>query len=152
MGKRGTKPEATELKLLKGTRQDRINADEPIPRIGEISPPVWMSEKALEIWAWKSPDLIEKKVLTEWDVEMFAVWCDAYARVAELSAYLTGVDSYTDFGSRGLVKNPKFQALKDCWDTMLKYGARFGLTPSDRSTIKVDKPNENGKGAERLLS
>ena len=44
---RGRKPKPTALKLLDGTRADRINHDEPAMPPASIEPPDWLDETAL---------------------------------------------------------------------------------------------------------
>ncbi|MGW0824465.1 P27 family phage terminase small subunit [Streptomyces sp. NPDC002845] len=66
-----------------------------MPDEGKIGPPAWLvdldaegedsTESALDVWRRLVPDLIRKRVLTPWDVEAFAVFCDAvtgYRRTA----------------------------------------------------------------------
>ncbi len=40
-------------------------------------------------------------------------------------------------GARGQVKNPALTALKDYAEIVGRYGARFGLTPSDRASLSI---------------
>ncbi|MFD7319546.1 hypothetical protein ACFV9D_00420 [Streptomyces sp. NPDC059875] len=49
-GRRGPAPKPTALRVLHGDRKDRINTGEPQPDEGEITPPVWLSNGALEVW------------------------------------------------------------------------------------------------------
>jgi P27 family predicted phage terminase small subunit len=53
-------------------------------------PPSWLSGDARSIWDGLAPDLERRGVLTVWDVEAFANYCDAAARrrraVARLEA------------------------------------------------------------------
>ncbi|MEE2040192.1 phage terminase small subunit P27 family [Nocardiopsis sp. CT-R113] len=163
MAKPGPRPKPTSLKLLDGTRPDRVNTDEPLPGQGTIAPPAWLValhnqadpaspyETALDVWNRLAPDLEAKTVLTPWDVDTFAVWCDAVVRhreaVDELAQY--GVMVIGQKGER--VKNPAVQIARDYAETMTRIGARFGLTPSDRAGLKIDREEVRG-GAERFLS
>ncbi|WP_304455971.1 phage terminase small subunit P27 family [Nocardiopsis sp. YSL2] len=141
---RPTKP--TSLKVLHGDRPDRINDGEPIPDEGEIAPPEWLLdldaeakdgvESALDVWHRLTPDLIRQGVLTAWDVESFAVFCDAVVghRRAAMTVSREGL---TIAGARGTVKNPALTALKDYAEIVARYGARYGLTPSDRASLSI---------------
>ena len=145
-GGQGRPAKPTPLKVLHGDRKDRLNQTEPVPDEGAIEPPGWLveldrqaeagTETALDVWHRLAPDLIRKRVLTSWDVEAFAVYCDAVvghrraaAQVAEQGLTVQGV--------RGVVKNPTLTALKDYAEIVSRYGARFGLTPSDRASLSV---------------
>jgi phage terminase small subunit len=74
------------LKILAGVREDRINRGEPIPDDRTIPPTVPLSLGAQKVWDELAPDLIAKRVLTAWDTQMFAVFCDAAATYNECPA------------------------------------------------------------------
>jgi len=150
----------TAVAELNGYRKDRINHDEPVPNEAEVLPPDWLvlahnetpagEESALDVWQRLAPDMVAKKVLTAWDVEAFAVYCVSvvgYRRAAvEMAKY--GMTRET---AQGVVKNPAVTAMKDCADLMNRYGAKFGLTPSDRAALAIKPVEDKGKGAARLL-
>ncbi|WP_329545555.1 phage terminase small subunit P27 family [Streptomyces sp. NBC_01356] len=160
MGQRGPAGKPTALRVLHGDRKDRINTDEPQPDAGEILPPDWLSEVALEVWEQFAGDLEAKRVLTAWDTEAFANWCDAVARRRDAAQHVEEEGAVVDLdvfnkngeltGSRR-AKNPWLLALDAADAQVQRYGARFGLTPSDRAQLKIPNQGE-GKGAERLLS
>lgn len=145
--------------MLLGDRKDRINTDEPSPA-GPVRAPTWLSKEARAVWRVKAPDLIAKKVLTSWDTEAFALYCDAVIRHRTACAKLDDlgeivlVAQYTskgDFAGDRLQKNPWQMIWKESSEVMLRYGARFGMTPSDRAGISVAEPAKPAGGA-RLLS
>lgn len=160
MGKRGPAPAPTSLKLVKGTRKDRVNTDEPQPDPTEVVPPSWMSREAKAVWKQYAPDLERQGVLKAWDVEHFAMWCDMAVKRRHASAELDRQGAVVEVPvlskdgvlvGHKLVRNPNSLILKSLDDSMARYGARFGLTPSDRSQLKVgDGDNKNPKG--RLLT
>lgn len=146
-GDRGGRPKKpTALKLLHGDRTDRVNTDEPQPAELLVEPPAWLTDDARELWTGLAPDLIAKHVLTSWDVEAFAAWCDAAARrrraVAALAAEGEVVESDV-FGKNGektgtrRVKNPWAYVLTDADAQVQRYASRFGLTPSDRAGLSI---------------
>lgn len=148
MGKRGPAKTPTNLAVLRGERKDRVNTDEPKPSMLEIGPPDWLSGEARDEWWLLAPDLKNKGVLTAWDVEAFAAWCDAVVRrrsavehlraqgeVIELPVYNKNGDMT---GSR-MAKNPWTFVLNEADAQMQKYAARFGLTPSDRASLSIGK-------------
>jgi phage terminase small subunit len=44
-----------------------------------VSPPEWLGDEARGVWSLAG-DLKAKGVLTAWDTEAFASWCDAVVR------------------------------------------------------------------------
>jgi P27 family predicted phage terminase small subunit len=146
MGKRGPAPKPTNVRVLHGDRKDRINTDEPVPGAGEVVPPEWLPTAAVEVWRLYAPDLRTKGVLTAWDVEAFAVWCDAVVRRRRAAAELEAQGEVIEmpvFNKNGEMtghrfgKNPWTLVLNEADAQVQRYGARFGLTPSDRAQIKV---------------
>jgi len=151
MGSRGPKPASNHLKILKGVQESRINRDEPVPgdASGIVAPD--MSEGARRVWDRLAPDLIDKGCLTPWDVDTFAVFCNAVAVYHDCREKM-GVQ-YTDRGAAGgVIKSPFWQIMRDCSDIMAKYSGKFGLTPGDRADLKVGGGDGGPRlGAERIL-
>jgi len=151
MGKRGPAPAPTPLKILKGTRTDRINFRSPVPALGEVRCPQWLPAGAKAVWRREAPDLVAKDVLTPWDVEMFARWCVLVALSRQLIVTIEA-EGLVVPGERGNVKNPACQLLRDCTAQMVTIGARFGRTPSDRAQMPGSTPPADRTGPGRLLS
>jgi P27 family predicted phage terminase small subunit len=151
----------TNVHLLRGDDKKnpkRINRSEPQPSGGEVTPPSWLSRKARAVWRRLAPDLEAKKVLTPWDREAFANYCDAVARRAEAAKALQKEGQVIDapvFNKNGdltghrRARNPWSLELRDADAQVQRWGARFGLTPSERSQIKLP---QGGSGGDDLLS
>ncbi|MCU1356394.1 MAG: Phage terminase, small subunit [Acidimicrobiales bacterium] len=164
MGKAGlgrpNKP--TNLALIAGDRKDRINTDEPIPAVDDVQPPEWLSTRALAEWHRLAPDLEAKGVLTAWDVQAFAEWCDAVATVIEATEHLEDEGYIVErkvFDRNGVETG--FRYVPNDWQYVKaraleitgKRGARFGLTPAERASLAIDRGGTgDGKDPERLLS
>lgn len=152
MGKRGPAKTPTKLALVKGERADRINDTEPEPE-GQVAPPGWLSDDALEVWRRYAPDLQRKQVLTAWDVEAFGNFCDAVVRRARASQALDDEGEIVDlpvFNKNGdhtgdrKGKNPWALIWKEADGQVQRWGARFGMTPSDRTSISVGEETRGG--------
>lgn len=166
MAVKGRKSVPTHLKVLKGDEERRINRDEPIPAATEgvnlKAPPRGIGAKAAAVWRQLAPDMVDKHVLTEWDVHLFEAFCVAVADYRELRAKRRqhSKDSYqhdpfTGVGSQGqLVKSPYWSAQNDVLKQMMALATRFGLSPADRAGLVVDTGASGTPqaGAERLLS
>ncbi|WP_158885061.1 phage terminase small subunit P27 family [Amycolatopsis anabasis] len=153
MGKRGPAGKPTSLRILHGDRKDRINSAEPQPPSAEVTAPDWLSEKARGIWDRLAPSMVTRKVLTAWDVDAFGVLCEALARYVTATTLVNGSALLVP-GGGGLVPNPALKVQADAERVFLTYAARFGLTPSDRQSIKteVSADGDTSGGAGRLLS
>lgn len=148
----------TQLALVKGTRKDRINHDEPDPSDAdiEIEPPEWLDPMAREEWDRLAPDLIAKGVLTPWDVQAFAEWCDAASTVRFAAMQLAEEGHMVEepvFDRNGkktgdrVVVNKWFYIQRTALEITAKRAARFGLTPAERSGVSVNNGGAAG-GAE----
>lgn len=152
MGKRGPAKKPTNVAILHGDRKDRINTDEPKPSAADIVPPEWLPAAAVEVWEALAPDLIAKGVLTAWDAEAFACWCDAVVRRRKAAAKLKVEGEVVEqpvynrngevTGSR-LGKNPWLHVLDGADAQVQRYGARFGLTPSDRADLHIGEAGDD---------
>ncbi|MFD8494253.1 phage terminase small subunit P27 family [Amycolatopsis sp. NPDC059657] len=152
MGKRGPVGKPTALRILHGDRADRINDTEPVPPASDITCPDWASDAARGVWERLAPALQQRGVLTAWDTDAFLVLCEALGRYKSATQLVNGSALLVQGGS-GLMKNPALQVQAEAERTFLTYAARFGLTPSDRQSIKVEVGDgDTSQGAGRLLS
>jgi P27 family predicted phage terminase small subunit len=147
-------PKPTYLKVLDGTRESRINRGEPSPSdLTDITPPEYLSPAALAVWRRLVPDLMDKGVLSFWDVDLFAAYSDAIAVYRDCRVKID--TNYVVKGSvpGTAVKNALWRVALDALDIANKIGARFGLTPSDRAKNDVTEVEQKPTtGPERLLS
>lgn len=159
MGTTGRPKKPTNLSVLHGDRKDRINQSEPSPAVSGVAPPEWLDDASREVWDALAPDLKSKGVLTAWDVEAFASWCDAVVRrrtaVAELrrSGEVIELPVYNkngDLTGHRLAKSPWTFVLNEADAQVVKYAARFGLTPSDRAGLSIGEARRDP--TEDLLS
>lgn len=149
MGARGPKARPNHLKAIAGVEERYMNRDEPIPADAPIVAGP-MSERGRAVWDRLAPDLISKHMLTAWDVDSFAVFCEAVATYHH-NRELMG-DEYTARGSAGgVIKSPHWQIMRDCAATMAQYSSRFGMTPGDRAGLQMEGDSKPTSGGERLL-
>lgn len=146
MGARGPAREPTALKVVKGTA--RAQSAEPKPG-GEVIQPE-MRASATSVWERLAPDLEAKGVLTAWDVDAFAVYCEAVATADEALEHLETEGRVIEHPKQGTCRNPWWQVWREAVDVMVRYGSRFGLTPSDRGALKVGNDGGGEQGADLL--
>jgi P27 family predicted phage terminase small subunit len=116
---------------------------------GPIAAPAWLAAGARAVWEGLAPELQAKGVLTSWDVDAFAVFCEAvvHHREACRAVDQASVIQETRFGQ---TKHPALQIVRDQAQIVRAYAQEFGLTPSARS--EIDLPVEAPLEALRLLS
>jgi len=167
-GGKGRTPTPTHMKIVRGDEERHINRDEPEPEPAALqgidlkTPPRGLGAKAAAVWRRLAPDLVDKHVLTTWDVDLFAAFCDAVVEYQALKSIRNRHrrdtyqhDQFTGVGSQGqLVRSPYWSAQNEALERMMKLSARFGLSPSDRAGLTVAPIRDTGGqvGAERLLS
>lgn len=152
MGKRGVAPKPTALKLLEGAPAHRINTSEPIPPDnGCPLPPAWLGSVARETWHALAPGLHARGVLSAWDADSFAVFCNAVAMHRWACVELEEAGGLLVKSERGIVKHPALQVARDSAQTIRAFAQEFGLTPSARSGLHMDEVTDDSE-LRRLLS
>lgn len=145
MGLRGPPPKATALRLLEGNPgKHAINGDEPQPQ-GRAIPPAWLSKVARREWRRLAPTLEACGLLTYADSNAFGEYCEALANYIAATARVQE-EGHVIEDRLGRRVNPSVSAQSKFFEQTLRLGQRFGLTPSDRTGIKVTTP-KRGKWA-----
>jgi P27 family predicted phage terminase small subunit len=140
MGHRGPPPEPTRLKLLKGNPGKRaLNDAEPQPPAKAPPCPPELSDLAKKEWRRISRLLLELGLLTEIDRAALAGYCDAYATWIKSGEELQRTPLVIIY--KGLPMQSPYVAIHNAaGKQMLQYLQQFGLSPSSRSRVRVDKP------------
>lgn len=159
MGERGPAKEPSALKAVKGTADPKQVANEPVPT-GPVVAPENLTDSAREVWDRLAPDLERKGVLTAWDVDLFAMFCTAVADWDEADQRVQAEGSLVDApvfdrngkqtGSR-TQKSPWLAVRRDAFEMARSLGSRFGLTPSDRASVRAHASGEV-QSPDRLLT
>ena len=121
--KTGRPRKPTALHLLQGTHRDDRHGDiedEPTPASWDGEPPAWVKAAGRKLWAELAPRQVANGCLTEMDVEAFGLLCSLEAVVR-----------------RSPANHLKELAQVD------RLMSRFGMTPSDRTRVHVEKKSEN---------
>ncbi len=132
----------TEIKVLQGTyRRDR---DGPLPADlpqldGEIATPDFPDPAALEMWNTHIQQLIDARVVKPTDVPLAISMCELWGLYR--SSYEAARKSPTDQDTR--------VALCSYWTKFEQASARFGMNPSDRSRLRLDKPAQGVRSRRR---
>ena len=139
MGRRGPAPEPSARKRERGVRPCRINSAEPCPAPTPLERPFELSEDAREVWRRLAPDLEQAGVLTSWDLDVFAEYCELVVIVREARRKL-GYGLLLVGRRDPVVTNPVWRVYRDALALLRSLAQELGLTPSARSSLRVPDP------------
>ena len=126
--KPGKKTKPHKLKVLEGVNnKDRLNYDEPIPCDKDLRRPTWVNGYAREVWERLEPELVEMKVLTFVDRDIFGAYCVAVK----------------DF--RDAEKDGDVRLTLQVGREMRILASELGMSPSGRAGLRVPKSPKGGK-------
>jgi P27 family predicted phage terminase small subunit len=115
-----------------------------------VRPPAGLSREALAVWRRIAPELIEKRVLTAWDVDTFGHYCEAVV-IARQARKELGSGEITKQSAAGHVRNPAFMVWRDAVAEIKRLGSLFGLNPSSRASLTVE-PGSGGSNELDVLT
>ena len=158
--KPGTKPKPTSLKLIEGNRGKRaLNRKEPKIAPALPSAPPHLTADALEEWNRVAVWLHRIGLLSEVDRAALAAYAQAYgrwvqaeraiAKMAEKDQLTGGLMIKTSNGNA--IQNPLVGTANKAAADMMRYAAEFGMTPSARTRIAAETPEEHEDPAERYF-
>lgn len=146
---RGRKPLPTELHELNGN-PSKIDIEarkdaEPKPIKGTPPKPKSMSKDANETWDYLCKHLEQMGILAESDQMAISMLCKNWSLLLEAECHINDEGSIIDVNGQ-LQKNQWFKVKEETEKTIIKLLTEFGLTPSSRSRIAIqklgDKPGE----------
>lgn len=147
MGKRGPRREPTVMKLAKGTyRADRQgNPVDELQTIvlSKVPPaPGSLGEKGREVWQRVGPLLCDSGVLHCGDLEAFAMYCHAHDEYEKCNKTLAADGEYHTGPTGKISPHPALHQRLRWVEVMRRFQSEFGLTPSARNNVRVEKKAE----------
>ena len=144
MGKRGPPKTPTAVRRARGTLRV-VRSDEPQPPTAGVTMPSHLGEVAVARWRELLPLLQSVRVMTQADIEALARYCDTYewwlATRAKLKAEC---DTYPILNDGGEVKyiaqRPEVSIAHKLAQQLRQLEQDFGLNPSARASLHVEKP------------
>lgn len=133
---RGPPPTPTALKLARGN--NRTNAQEPQPRRVMPKAPDHLDDAAKREWGRLAKLLMPLGVLTEADADALAAYSIVYARWADAERHLTEDGPVVKSPTGYPIQNPYLAIANKALEQMDRYLSKFGMTPADRTRIRVD--------------
>lgn len=140
---KGRKPKPTKLKVLGGNPGKRpLNTQEPKPKSGRPMCPKHLSPEARKAWRKLAKELEAVGLLSKLDgialemvCETYARWQDANEKVQKTGLMLKSPNGFP-------VINPCLSIANRCFDQLKSMLSEFGLSPAERSRLKIEKPTE----------
>jgi P27 family predicted phage terminase small subunit len=148
---RGRKPKPTEVKKLEGNPGKRaLNHKEPKPEIGIPECPPHLKNAARKEWARVTRELIKLKILTLVDRAALVAYCQAWEDYVNACKELEKEGAVIISDKGGAYQNPWVSIKNSAMDRMVRISSEFGMTPSSRTRIKVEAPDEDDAMAKFL--
>ena len=140
MGKRGRPTKPTVLKIREGNPgKQKLPANEPKPPVGTPTCPDWLGDVGRA--KWESLVRLLGRVpglLTEADADALGLYAHTYEIFLEALREIEANGGPTCTGEKGgKYPHPADSRRKQAVADMLRIGARFGMTPSDRAGINL---------------
>lgn len=137
---KGRKPTPTAIKKLNGNPGKRkLNDAEPKPKGGKPSCPPHVQGEARKEWNRISKDLHAAGLLTKIDKAALAAYCTHWGRWVDAEEQLRKHGPIVKSPSGYPIQNPYLAIANKAMQAMAKLLVEFGMTPSSRSRIAVDK-------------
>jgi P27 family predicted phage terminase small subunit len=133
LGRGGTRPTATRLKVLRGQRPGRpARARGKAPPPGRPKCPAWLGKLARAKWRQTVPVLERLGVLSAVDGDILACYCVAWEELQEATLLLAKDGRTTLRGSGGLGPHPAITMQRTALRLLKELGALLGLSPAAR--------------------
>ena len=153
MGLRGPAPKPRALAIAEGNPGKRpLNDGEPEPRRKRPKCPDYLDEEAKREWRRLVPILERMRVLTEADGLALAGLCMQYSTMVKAQRLLEKSGLLFKTRSGYVQQSPLVAVVAGSLDQVTKHCRDFGLTPSSRTRLSVEKENDSDDGLWDLLS
>lgn len=154
MGARGPRAKPTEIKELEGNPGKRRLNNKPVFDLTDAcrKPPPYLGSYAKKEWKRVLPLLERNGLFTDADYIPLAAYCQAVDTwiIAEKAKRANGMTDVTDKGN--VIQRPEVGIANSALQNILKFGREFGLSPSSRADLDVDKAVESDNPLLSLMS
>jgi P27 family predicted phage terminase small subunit len=153
MGRRGPAPKPTAIKKAEGNPGKRkLNTQEPQPVPGAPECPDHLDAVAKKEWNRLSGILVAMKLLTEADYIALGNLCQAYSTMIDAQKHLNkgGILFKTPNGY--IQQNPLLGIIRAQMNIVNGLVREFGLTPSSRTRITIEKEDDGHDELMAILS
>jgi P27 family predicted phage terminase small subunit len=123
-----------------------MNGEEPKPNVQRPPCPSGLSKVAKKEWRRIVRELETLKILARIDCAALAAYCESWARWREAEQKIAETSLVIKTKSGNIIENPYYSVAKRERELMLKFLVEFGMTPSSRTRLHVQIPQEPQKG------
>ena len=151
MGKPGPRPQPTAKKKLRGNPGRRpLPKREPKPRVPKGIPtaPRHLDKAAQKEWRRMAKELYPTGVMTVVDRTALEAYCSEYSKWVFASGQIQKHGMLIKAQSGFPMQSPYLTIANKAQGEMRKWLVEFGMTPSSRAGLKVDKVKPKGKVSE----
>lgn len=150
MAKPGPKTQPTNLKLLRNNPGRRpLNDLEPKPEAKvPLMPKGQLDDVAKKEWKRMGPILAKLGILTEIDHGLFEAMCISYSDWVKYSKQSREKPLIKSPATQYIQVSPFITLAQKALSNYLKIAVEFGLSPSSRSGLKIEKPRGQSKAEE----
>lgn len=150
---RGRKPKPTAAKRLAGNPGKRaLNNNEPQPRpIPDVTAPSYLEGDARLKWDELVAELYPAGLLTTIDVDSLAFYCVLYGRWKRAERIVREKGEVIKTTNGNIIQNPYLSIANRALSQMTKISAEFGMTPSSRTRIAAQPPEQESELEQRLF-
>lgn len=155
---RGRKPKPTHLKLVTGNPGRRpLNEDEPQVDFERPACPAHVSDKGRETWGYVCGILEGMGIISTVDAIAIEMLCESYADYLAASKALEDFggpyyETTTESGGTMYRAHPSLAAKRDADVRVRSWLSEFGMTPAQRSKIKLGDPQKTKDPAEKFFA
>lgn len=150
---RGRRPKPSALRKLQGNPGKRpLNPKEPRPASADLPTcPDYIVGSARQEWARVSAVLAGSGILTEIDATALAAYCQAFANWTGSEAQVRKFGAIIKTPQGYPMLNPHVTLARTAFAQMHKFLCEFGMTPSSRSRLRIEKPQATEDPFETFL-
>jgi P27 family predicted phage terminase small subunit len=140
----GRKPKPLQLRIIEGNPGHRpLQKNQPKPTPVAPSRPAGLKGEAKREWCRIVPELERLGLLTVIDRAALAGYCQAWARAVAAEKVLAEKGQVKETPNGYLQQRPEVSIAFKAWQLVRAFAAEFGLTPSARSRLSVQKPEDD---------
>ncbi len=127
-----------------------------MPNKAKPTCPNWLDKEAKKVWKQVTEILDELRILSRTDTNVISRYCVMFVRWKKAEEFLARnghayVTKKEDGSIQSVRQYPQVAVANNLTLNLLRIEQEFGLTPSARSRIQIDFPNEEVDELQRFI-
>lgn len=133
--------------LTKGEIDKRLQAEQQFAvATDKIKPPKWLDDTGKKEFKRIVKEMAQTGILTNIDVDMLALYCDALSQYIECSETIRQEGIMVEYTNKAAetnkVPHPLLSKKKQLFEQMKALASEFGFTPAARAKIAIPKQEQ----------